>query len=83
MDFSRLTIKSQEAVAAAQDDARRRGNPELTPDHLLLALNDDAARTLFNHGTKHRHGNLWATRAHRSLKSHSSRSDQRPNAAAP
>jgi ATP-dependent Clp protease ATP-binding subunit ClpB len=38
MDFNRMTIKSQEAVAAAQDLARRRGNPEITPDHLLLAL---------------------------------------------
>src|SRR3954470_5603954 len=40
MDFNKLTIKSQEAVAAAQDLARRRGNPEITPDHLLLALLD-------------------------------------------
>src|SRR6478609_597349 len=40
MDFNRMTIKSQEAVAAAQDLARRRGNPEITPDHLLLALLD-------------------------------------------
>ncbi|HEU5363305.1 MAG TPA: AAA family ATPase [Gaiellaceae bacterium] len=40
MDFQKLTIKSQEAVAAAQDLARRRGNPEMTPDHLLLALLD-------------------------------------------
>jgi ATP-dependent Clp protease ATP-binding subunit ClpB len=40
MDFQKLTIKSQEAVAAAQDIARRRGNPEVTPDHLLLALLD-------------------------------------------
>src|SRR6059058_3770892 len=40
MDFNKLTIKSQEAIAAAQDDARRRGNPELTPEHLLLALLD-------------------------------------------
>ncbi len=40
MDFNKLTIKSQEAVAAASDDARRRGNPEATPDHLLLALLD-------------------------------------------
>jgi ATP-dependent Clp protease ATP-binding subunit ClpB len=38
MDFNRLTIKSQEAVAAAQEDARRRGNPEIHPEHLLLAL---------------------------------------------
>src|SRR4051794_22278204 len=40
MDFQRLTIKSQEAVASAQDIARRRGNPEIVPDHLLLALLD-------------------------------------------
>ena len=40
MDFNKLTIKSQEAVAAAGDLARRRGNPEVTPDHLLLALLD-------------------------------------------
>jgi ATP-dependent Clp protease ATP-binding subunit ClpB len=38
MDFNRLTIKSQEAIAAAQEDARRRGNPEIYPEHLLLAL---------------------------------------------
>jgi ATP-dependent Clp protease ATP-binding subunit ClpB len=40
MDFNKLTIKSQEAVAAAQEIARRRGNPELYPEHLLLALLD-------------------------------------------
>jgi ATP-dependent Clp protease ATP-binding subunit ClpB len=40
MDFNKLTIKSQEAVAAAQELARRMGNPELYPDHLLLALLD-------------------------------------------
>src|SRR5438034_1296784 len=40
MDFNKLTIKAQEAVAAAQEDARRRGNPELYPEHLLLALLD-------------------------------------------
>jgi ATP-dependent Clp protease ATP-binding subunit ClpB len=38
MDFNKLTLKSQEAIAAAQELARRRGNPEITPDHLLLAL---------------------------------------------
>jgi len=27
MDFNKLTIKSQEAVAAAQELARRAGNP--------------------------------------------------------
>ena len=40
MDFNKLTIKSQEAVAAAQEAARRRGNPEIYPEHLLLALLD-------------------------------------------
>ncbi len=40
MDFNKLTIKAQEAVAAAQELARRNGNPELYPEHLLLALLD-------------------------------------------
>jgi ATP-dependent Clp protease ATP-binding subunit ClpB len=40
MDFNRLTIKAQEAVGAAQELARRRGNPEIYPEHLLLALLD-------------------------------------------
>ena len=40
MDFNKLTIKAQEAVAAAQELARRTGNPELYPEHLLLALLD-------------------------------------------
>jgi len=40
MDFNRLTIKSQEAVARAQERARRAGNPEIYPEHLLLALLD-------------------------------------------
>ncbi|TMK78412.1 MAG: ATP-dependent chaperone ClpB [Actinobacteria bacterium] len=38
MDFNKLTLKSQEAIASAQEDARRRGNPEIYPEHLLLAL---------------------------------------------
>src|ERR671936_744328 len=40
MDFNKLTLKSQEAVAAAQELARRLGNPELYPEHLLVALLD-------------------------------------------
>ncbi|HYY04688.1 MAG TPA: ATP-dependent chaperone ClpB [Gaiellaceae bacterium] len=40
MDFNKLTLKSQEAVAAAQELARRMGNPELYPEHVLLALLD-------------------------------------------
>ena len=47
MDFNRLTLKSQEAVAGAQELARRAGNPELTPDHLTIALLDqELVRTL-------------------------------------
>jgi ATP-dependent Clp protease ATP-binding subunit ClpB len=47
MDFNKLTLKSQEAVAAAQELARREGNPELYPEHLLLALLDqELVRTL-------------------------------------
>jgi ATP-dependent Clp protease ATP-binding subunit ClpB len=40
MDFNKLTLKSQEAVGAAQELARRMGNPEVYPEHLLLALLD-------------------------------------------
>src|ERR1700745_990951 len=47
MDFNKLTIKAQEAVAAAQELARRMGNPELYPEHLLFALLDqELAREL-------------------------------------
>src|SRR4051812_33990555 len=50
MDFQKLTIKAQEAFASAQGDAIARGNPELTPEHLLAALLDQeggvAARIL-------------------------------------
>jgi ATP-dependent Clp protease ATP-binding subunit ClpB len=51
MDFNKLTLKSQEAVAAAQELARRMGNPELTPDHLTIALLDqELPRTLVDAG---------------------------------
>jgi ATP-dependent Clp protease ATP-binding subunit ClpB len=40
MDFNKLTVKGQEAVAAAQELAQRRGNPEIYPEHLLMALLD-------------------------------------------
>jgi ATP-dependent Clp protease ATP-binding subunit ClpB len=40
MDFNKLTLKSQEAVGSAQELARRMGNPEIYPEHLLLALLD-------------------------------------------
>src|SRR5215216_2948402 len=40
MQQDRFTIKSQEAVAAAQRLAAERRNPEVAPAHLLLALLD-------------------------------------------
>jgi ATP-dependent Clp protease ATP-binding subunit ClpB len=40
VDFEKLTLKSQEAVGTAQELARRLGNPELYPEHLVLALLD-------------------------------------------
>jgi ATP-dependent Clp protease ATP-binding subunit ClpB len=47
MDFTKLTIKSQEAVAAASELGRRRGNPEIFPEHLVIALLDqELPRTL-------------------------------------
>ena len=38
LDPKKWTQKTQEAVAAALEDARANANPELTPDHLLAAL---------------------------------------------
>jgi ATP-dependent Clp protease ATP-binding subunit ClpB len=47
MDFNKLTLKSGEAVAAAQELARRLGNPELYPEHLTVALlEQELPRTL-------------------------------------
>src|SRR5881398_480462 len=38
MNFNKLTVKAQESVADAQNLARGAGNPEVTPEHLLIAL---------------------------------------------
>src|ERR1700684_4022430 len=38
LDTNRWTQKTQEAFAAAVADARARNNPEVTADHLLMAL---------------------------------------------
>ncbi|MGZ8867967.1 MAG: Clp protease N-terminal domain-containing protein, partial [Thermoanaerobaculia bacterium] len=38
MNFKKLTVKGQEAVVEAMNLARGAGNPETTPEHLLLAL---------------------------------------------
>jgi len=48
--FDKLTIKAQEAVAAAQNMASERGNPEITTLHLLAALateSDGVAKPIF------------------------------------
>jgi ATP-dependent Clp protease ATP-binding subunit ClpB len=45
----RLTTKSQEAVRGAVEQAQRRGNPEVLPEHLLLTMleqEDGVARPL-------------------------------------
>jgi ATP-dependent Clp protease ATP-binding subunit ClpB len=41
MRYDRFTVKSQEAIQHAMAQAAERGNPELTPLHLLLALISD------------------------------------------
>src|SRR4028118_1105209 len=38
MNFNKLTVKAQEAVVDAQNLARGAGNPEVAPEHVLLAL---------------------------------------------
>src|SRR5437764_1904802 len=43
MHADRFTIKSQEAVQAAQRLAEGRGNPQLTPEHLLTVLLEEDA----------------------------------------
>ncbi len=42
MRFDKLTIKSQEALQEAQRLSEQKGNQELQPEHLLLALLGDA-----------------------------------------
>lgn len=38
INFNKMTIKAQEAVQAALDDAEKRSHQQLMPEHLLLAL---------------------------------------------
>ncbi|HTU61796.1 MAG TPA: ATP-dependent chaperone ClpB [Polyangiales bacterium] len=42
MRLDRLTNKTREALQAAQNAAAQRGNPELLPEHMLLALLDQS-----------------------------------------
>ena len=50
MQADRFTIKSQEAIGAAQELARRMGNPEVYPEHLLLALLDQELSAAHTYG---------------------------------
>jgi ATP-dependent Clp protease ATP-binding subunit ClpB len=53
VDFNKLTIKSSEAVGAAMELARKRGNPEVYPEHLCIALLDqELPRTLVERSGK-------------------------------
>ena len=36
--FDKFTLKSQEALQAAQAHAQEKGNPQIAPEHLLWAL---------------------------------------------
>ena len=38
MQLDRMTTKSQQAVRAALDVASRKGNPEIVPEHMLVAV---------------------------------------------
>ena len=38
MDPNRFTEKTQQAIMKAQQMASERGNPEIDPEHMLLAL---------------------------------------------
>jgi len=38
LDPKKWTLKTQEAISSAVDQARNNSNPELTPDHLLAAI---------------------------------------------
>src|SRR5450432_1861340 len=38
MRMDRLTSKSQEALQSAASKATRRGNPEVIPEHILVAI---------------------------------------------
>jgi ATP-dependent Clp protease ATP-binding subunit ClpB len=46
LDPKKWTVKTQEAFAAAIDQAKAKSNPELTPDHLLVALTSQEATVI-------------------------------------
>ena len=48
MDLEKLTLKSQEAVSAAQQIAAQRSHQAVEPEHLLYALLSDPDGTSFD-----------------------------------
>src|SRR5690348_17258545 len=38
INFNKFTVKAQEAIQNAQQEAEKRGHTEITPEHLLFAL---------------------------------------------
>jgi len=83
MDFRKLTLKSQEAVAAASELARRRGNPEVYPEHLVLSLLDqELPRTLVERAGASVDGLRAKTEAALSQKPAIAGAQQQPHASA-
>lgn len=54
MNMEKLTIKAREAVTEAVNRGSARGNPEITPSHILSALLEDETGTI--HGVLNRLG---------------------------
>jgi len=47
LDPNRWTLKTTEAFSAATEAARAASHPEVTPDHLLVALLEEIKRSSF------------------------------------
>lgn len=58
MQPDKFTIKAAEAIQGAQQPAQQRGNPEVTPLHLLAALVSAEAT-----GRWHARGRVWHAQA--------------------
>ena len=63
-----FTIRAREALAAAAELARVHGNPEITPEHLLLALTDRARRDGVRAAARRRRRSRGGARARRAAR---------------
>ena len=69
MQPDRFTIKSQEAIQAAQALADQRRNPQTTPEHLLaVLLEQDGAKLLGTHQGEFASGDLSGSVAANTLR---------------